>query len=62
MSVPFERLSPSVQGDRSASDLPHTKYEPYRWQVRRVLVGGGHQTTAIFAPIDANALIVKTEE
>ena len=62
VSVPFERLSPSVQGDRSASDLPHTKYEPYRWQVRRVLVGGGHQTTAIFAPIDANALIVKTEE
>lgn len=62
VSVPFERLPPSVQGDKSASDLPDTKYEPYRWQVRRVLVGGGHQTTAIFAPIDADALIVKTEE
>jgi len=62
VSVPFERLSPSVQGDKSASDLPETKYEPYRWQVRRVLVGGGYQTTAIFAPIDANALIVETEE
>lgn len=62
VSVPFERLPPSIQGDKSASDLPDAKYEPYRWQVRRVLVGGGHQTTAIFAPIDADALIVTTEE
>ena len=62
VSVPFERLPASRNDDKSASDLPDVKYEPYRWQVRRALVGGGHQTTAIFAPIDADALIVKTAE
>lgn len=58
VSVPFERLPPSKSSEKSASDLPDVKYEPFRWQVRRALIGGGHQTTAIFAPIEADALIV----
>jgi len=62
VSVPFERLPPSRNENKTASDLPDVKYEPFRWQVRRSLVGGGHQTTAIFAPIEAGPLIVETEE
>lgn len=62
VSVPFERLPPLKNDNKSASDLPDVKYEPFRWQVRRVLTGGGHQTTTIFAPIEAGALIVDTQE
>ena len=62
VSVPFELLPPSQDETKTASDLPEVKYEPFRWQVRRVLLGGGHQTTTIFAPIEAKALIVGTEE
>ena len=58
VSVPFERLPPLKNDTHTASDLPVVKYEPFRWQVRRVLIGGGHQTTTIFAPIEAEALIV----
>lgn len=58
VSVPFERLPPSKTDEKSASDLPDVIYEPFRWQVRRALIGGGHQTTAIFAPIEADAVIV----
>ena len=62
VSVPFELLPPSQDEAKTASDLPEVKYEPFRWQVRRVLLGGGHQTTTIFAPIEAKALIVNPEE
>jgi len=62
VSVPFERLPPSRNDQKTSSDIPDVKYEPFRWQVSRVLVGGGHQTTAIFAPIEAEALIVETDE
>ena len=61
VSVPFERLPPSKNDSKSPSDLPDVKYEPYRWQVRRVLIGGGHQTTTIFAPIEAKALIIDAQ-
>lgn len=58
VTVPFELLPPSKNNEKSASDLPDVKYEPFRWQVRRALIGGGHQTTTIFAPREAEALIV----
>jgi len=62
VSVPFVLLPPSKNNTQSISSLPDVKYEPFRWQVRRALIGGGHQTTAIFAPIEAEALIVETRE
>lgn len=58
VSVPFERLPPSRKTDVSASDAPDVRYEPFRWQVRRQLLGGGAQYTAIFAPEEAESLIV----
>jgi len=57
VSVPFERLAPSLNTE--ISDLPNVRYEPFRWQVRRQLLGGGAQYTAIFAPQEAEALIVE---
>jgi len=56
VSVPFERLPPSQ--NKEISTIPDIRYEPFRWQVRRQLLGGGAQYTAIFAPQDAKALIV----
>ena len=57
VSVPFERLAPS-ESDK-VSNEPDIKYEPFRWQIRRQLLGGGAQYTAIFAPQEADALIVE---
>lgn len=56
VSVPFERLPPS--SNTELSFVPDVKYEPFRWQVRRQLLGGGAQYTAIFAPQEAEPLIV----
>ncbi len=58
VSVPFERLPPSRKTDISPSDAPDVRYEPFRWQVRRRLLGGGTQYTAIFAPAEAESLVV----
>ena len=57
VSVPFERLAPSR--DSEVSSIPDIRYEPFSWQVRRQLLGGGAQYTAIFAPQEAEALIVE---
>lgn len=57
VSVPFERLAPSR--DSEVSSIPDIRYEPFSWQVRRQLLGGGAQYTAIFAPRKAEALIVE---
>lgn len=57
VSVPFERLP--VFSNQKPSLVPQVRYEPFRWQVRRQLLGGGVQYTAIFAPEDADALIVQ---
>ena len=57
VSVPFNRLAPSRNSE--ASIIPDVRYEPFRWQVRRPLLGGGAQYTAIFAPQEADALIVE---
>jgi len=56
VSVPFEKLAPSKNNESSV--VPDVRYEPFRWQVRRQLLGGGTQYTAIFAPQEAEALIV----
>ena len=37
VSVPFERLAPSR--DSEVSSIPDIRYEPFRWQVRRQLLG-----------------------
>lgn len=49
LSVPFERLPPETrpQGTEGALSV---KFGPYRWQVRRSLIGGGAQSTVIFSP------------
>lgn len=57
VSVPFEKLAPSQNTESSV--VPDIRYEPFRWQVRRQLLGGGAQYTAIFAPQEAKALIVE---
>lgn len=57
VSVLFERLAPSQNSETSI--IPDIRYEPFRWQVRRQLLGGGAQYTAIFAPQEAEALIVE---
>ena len=57
VSVPFERLAPSANTE--VTGVPDIRYEPFRWQVRRQLLGGGAQYTAIFAPQEAEALIVE---
>lgn len=57
VSVPFERLAPSRNTEFSV--VPDIRYEPFRWQIRRQLLGGGAQYTAIFAPQEAEALIVE---
>jgi len=49
ISVPFERLQPLKVPDDNEGALS-VKYEPYRWQLRRTLIGGGTQSTVIFAP------------
>jgi len=59
VTVPFERLAPSQDPDSLPSDIPDIRYEPFRWQIRRQLLGGGAQYTAIFAPQEAEALIVE---
>lgn len=49
IGVLFERLPalPQINGDDGSLNV---KFEPFRWQVRRSLVGGGTQSTVIFAP------------
>ena len=54
VKVPFDRLTTN-DGDPE-KDL-EVFYMPYSWQVRRKLIGGGYQYTAIFAPIEAEAII-----
>jgi len=54
VEVFFERLT---KNDGDISRPLEIFYQPYSWQVRRQLIGGGHQYTAIFAPTDAEAII-----
>jgi len=49
VSVPFERLPPMPPSDSDDGSLS-VSFSSYRWQIRRSLVGGGTQSTVIFAP------------
>jgi hypothetical protein len=49
VSVPFERLPPMPQSESDYGSLS-VSFSSYRWQIRRSLVGGGTQSTVIFAP------------
>jgi hypothetical protein len=49
VSVPFERLPPMPQSESDDGSLS-VSFSSYRWQIRRSLVGGGAQSTVIFAP------------
>ena len=63
VTVPFALMSPpETEAGVSVSKGPDVTYEPFRWQVRRPLLGGGAQTTIIFAPENAQALIVEAQE
>lgn len=63
VTVPFAlRPPPHTESSAGASSSPDVTYEPFRWQVRRPLLGGGAQTTVIFAPENAKALIVPAKE
>lgn len=56
--VPFELLRPT---QAQSTNQPIVVFEPFRWQVRRELLGGGFQSTVIFAPIEADPLIAEEE-
>lgn len=56
VSVPFELLRPTQP---NSSNQPLVVFDPFRWQVRRELLGGGFQSTVIFAPIEADPLIAE---
>lgn len=58
VTVPFERLPP-VEMDQA--NIPRVRFEPFRWQIRRALLGGGAQNTVIFAPREAAALLPPEE-
>lgn len=52
VEVPFERLAPLPGGDNGGDDgALSVIFEPFHWQIRRALVGGGSQSTVIFSPI-----------
>ncbi len=58
VTVPFERLPP-VEMDQA--NIPRVRFEPFRWQIRRALLGGGAQNTVIFAPREAEAILPPEE-
>lgn len=49
VSVPFERLAPMPPSSTDDGSLS-VNFSSYRWQIRRSLIGGGTQSTVIFAP------------
>ena len=54
VAVPFERL----RAPENSSDQLHVSFQPFAWHVRRKLLGGGYQYTAIFAPEDGEPIVV----
>ncbi len=48
IGVVFERLPPLPQADGDDGSLS-VSFEPLRWQIRRSLIGGGSQSTVVFA-------------
>ena len=51
ISVPFNFIPPPQDGDNTdGSGSLFVNIDPLQWQVRRTLIGGGAQSTIIFAP------------
>jgi len=51
ISVPFIFLPLLQEEDTDGSGALSVNIDPKQWQVRRTLIGGGGQTTVIFAPL-----------
>ncbi len=51
ISVPFIFLPPLQEEDTDGSGALSVTMDPGQWQVRRTLIGGGGQSTVIFAPL-----------
>ena len=51
ISVPFNFLSPLQEEDTDGSGALSVNFDPQHWQVRRTLIGGGGQSTIVFAPL-----------
>ncbi len=50
ITVPFNFLSPLQEQDTDGSGALSVNIDSQQWQVRRTLIGGGGQSTVIFAP------------
>lgn len=50
ISVPFAFLPPLQEEDTDGSGALSVNIDPQQWQVRRTLIGGGGQSTVVFAP------------
>ena len=50
LSLPFERLAPLPVSGKGGEGAMSINFEPYRWQIRRTLIGGGVQNTVVFSP------------
>ena len=51
VSVPFIFIPPPEEGDNpDGSGSLFVNIDPLQWQIRRTLIGGGAQSTIIFAP------------
>jgi len=51
VSVPFNFIPPPAEGDNlDGSGSLFVNIDPLQWQIRRTLIGGGAQSTIIFAP------------
>lgn len=50
ISVPFNFLAPVQEEDTDGSGALLVNRDPLQWQIRRTLIGGGGQSTIVFAP------------
>ena len=50
ISIPFNFIPPLKEEDTDGSGALSVNIEPQQWQVRRTLIGGGGQSTVVFAP------------
>lgn len=50
ISIPFNFIPPLKEEDTDGSGALSVNIEPQQWQIRRTLIGGGGQSTVVFAP------------
>ena len=50
ISIPFNFIPPLKEEDTEGSGALSVNIEPQQWQIRRTLIGGGGQSTVVFAP------------